>query len=157
MTPSKIYKLSRLPHAAVSITNGKCMIDRYYWNSWEILASIVCVGKLSFRKKNPFSVFAPVFTFTPAAARTLNFFGPCDSQVWLFSKRSVAVDFASFCNDYKSCKYNMGPIWNCNECYRSYCYCKNGFETYHSLRRARWTLSAFLIQNPLWKSFETQC
>ena len=67
-------------------------------------------GRTKFSEK-ALSVFAAVFKFSPAAARTfvLIFCGPCDSQVRLFSKRSVAVDFASFCNYYKSCKYK-GPF-----------------------------------------------
>ena len=66
-------------------------------------------GRTKFSEK-ALSVFAAVFKFSPAAARTfaLIFCGPCDSQVRLFSKRSVAVDF-TFCNYYKSCKYK-GPF-----------------------------------------------
>ena len=70
-----------------------------------------CLRERTKFSEKPLSVFAPVFNFSPAAARTfaLDFFGPCDSQVRLLSKWSVAVNFASCCNYYKSCKYK-GPF-----------------------------------------------
>ena len=81
------------------------------------------LGKYCLRGRTKFSeetlsVFAAVFNFSLAAARTfaLNLFGPCDSQVRLFSKRSVAVEFCikeetlkAAANYYKSCKYK-GPF-----------------------------------------------
>ena len=106
-----------LRHVAVSITNGE-MDDRPVLVKFlEDLGKYCLRGRTKFSEET-LSVFAAVFSFSPAAARTfaLNLFGPCDSQVRLFSKRSVAVGFCikeetlkAAANYYKSCKYK-GPF-----------------------------------------------
>lgn len=106
-----------LRHVAVSITNGE-MDDRPVLVKFlEDLGKYCLRGGTKFSEET-LSVFAAVFNFSPAAARTfaLNLFGPCDSQVRLFSKRSVAVEFCineetlkAAANYYKSCKYK-GPF-----------------------------------------------
>ena len=92
-----------LRHVAVSITNGE-MDDRPVLVKFLEDLGKYCLRGRTKLSEETLSVFAAVFNFSPAAARTfaLIFCGPCDSQVRLFSKRSVAVDFASFCNYYKS-------------------------------------------------------
>ena len=83
-----------LRHVAVSITNGE-MDDRPVLVKFlEDLGKYCLRGRTKFSEET-LSVFAAVFNFSLAAARTfaLNLFGPCDSQVCLFSKRSVAVEF----------------------------------------------------------------
>ena len=106
-----------LRHVAVSIPNGKTDDRLVLVKFLEDLGKYCLRGRTKFSEET-LSVFAAVFNFSPAAARTfaLNLFGPCDSQVRLFSKRSVAVGFCikeetlkAAANYYKSCKYK-GPF-----------------------------------------------
>ena len=84
-----------LRHVAVSITNGE-MDDRLVLVKFlEDLGKYCLRGRTKFSEET-LSVFAAVFNFSPAAARTfaLNLFGPCDSQIRLLAKGLLLLNFA---------------------------------------------------------------